>query len=92
MCDDVNAFVADMKKKGVATSPLHEERWGILTQITLPSGGKLGVYQPKHASPLDAPKRAATKATRAKKTSAPKPKKPAKKAKSAKKAKKRASR
>ena len=52
MCDDVNAFVADMKKRGVETGPLHEERWGILTQITLPSGDKLGVYQPKHASPL----------------------------------------
>jgi hypothetical protein len=60
MCDDVNALVADMKKKGIATSPLHEERWGILTGITLPSGGKLGVYQPKHASPLNAkPTRAA---------------------------------
>jgi catechol 2,3-dioxygenase-like lactoylglutathione lyase family enzyme len=52
MCDDVNVFVADMKKRGVETSPLHEERWGTLTQITLPSGDKLGVYQPKHASPL----------------------------------------
>ncbi len=25
--------------------------WGMLTKITLPGGGKLGVYQPRHARP-----------------------------------------
>ena len=72
MCEDVNAFVAAMKKKGVETGPLHEERWGILTQITLPSGDKLGVYQPKHASPLalrsDPQKKSAAKKRVTKKT------------------------
>jgi hypothetical protein len=29
----------------------HEQPWGWLTEITLPSGAKLGVYQPKHARP-----------------------------------------
>jgi hypothetical protein len=73
MCDDVKALVADMKKKGVATTPLHEERWGVLTQITLPSGGKLGIYEPRHASPITAPrKRAAGGVT--KKKPAPKAK------------------
>jgi catechol 2,3-dioxygenase-like lactoylglutathione lyase family enzyme len=52
MCDDVKAFVAEMKSKNVECSPVHEERWGSLTQLTLPGGGKLGVYQPKHASPI----------------------------------------
>jgi hypothetical protein len=52
MCDDVNEFIAEMEKKGVPTSPPHEERWGVLTQITLPSGDKLGVYEPRHASPI----------------------------------------
>ena len=42
---------ADMEAKGVACSPIHEERWGSLTQVTLPGGGKLGVYQPKHGRP-----------------------------------------
>lgn len=51
MCDDIKAFIADMKKKNVTCSEIHEERWGSLTQLTLPSGGKLGVYQPKHARP-----------------------------------------
>jgi hypothetical protein len=56
MCDDVKAFIADMQKKGVACAPVHEERWGALTHLTLPGGGKLGVYQPYHASPLTATK------------------------------------
>jgi hypothetical protein len=25
--------------------------WGLLTQVVLPGGGKLGVYQPRHARP-----------------------------------------
>jgi catechol 2,3-dioxygenase-like lactoylglutathione lyase family enzyme len=52
MCDDVGSFVASMQAKGVACAPVHEERWGSLTQITLPGGGSLGVYQPRHASPV----------------------------------------
>ena len=52
MCDDVEAFIADMKKKKVKTGPVKEERWGLLTHVVLPSGSKLGVYEPRHASPL----------------------------------------
>jgi len=57
MCDDVNAFVADMKKRGVACSELHQQPWGMLTQVTLPGGGKVGVYQPRHARPPAVPAR-----------------------------------
>ena len=51
MCDDIDAFVADMQSRGIACSELHTQPWGTLTQITLPGGGKLGVYQPRHARP-----------------------------------------
>jgi hypothetical protein len=51
MCDDVDAFVAQMQQRGVACAPLQALSWGKLTQVTLPSGGKLGVYQPRHARP-----------------------------------------
>ena len=54
MCDDVQAFMDDMKAKNVTCSPIDEQRWGSITRLTLPGGGKLGVYQPKHASPLKA--------------------------------------
>lgn len=53
MCDDVHAFVREMAAKNVDCSPVHEERWGSLTHLTLPGGGQLGVYQPKHPSPLE---------------------------------------
>ncbi len=52
MCDDVHALIAEMTRKKVACSPVHEERWGSLTSVTLPGGGKLGIYQPKHPSPI----------------------------------------
>jgi hypothetical protein len=51
MTDDVKAFVAAMKKRKIATSPVQSQGWGLLTQVTLPGGGKLGVYQPRHARP-----------------------------------------
>lgn len=51
MCDDVKAFVRDMKKRKVECSEIQQMGWGALTQITLPGGGKLGVYEPRHARP-----------------------------------------
>ena len=51
MVDDVKAFVAEMKKQKIKCGELQDQGWGILTQITLPGGGKLGVYQPRHARP-----------------------------------------
>jgi hypothetical protein len=51
MCDDVDAFVAAMKKRQVACAPVQDMGWGRLTQVTLPGGGKLGVYEPRHARP-----------------------------------------
>jgi hypothetical protein len=51
MCDDVEAFVAEMKRRGVACSSVQNPGWGLLTRVTLPGGGKLGVYQPRHARP-----------------------------------------
>jgi catechol 2,3-dioxygenase-like lactoylglutathione lyase family enzyme len=52
MCDDIEALVADMKSKGVPCTEITDQRWGLLTAITLPGGGEVGIYQPKHASPL----------------------------------------
>ena len=52
MCDDVEAFVARMGARGVVCSALRVERWGTVTELTLPGGGALGVYQPTHPSPI----------------------------------------
>src|SRR2546428_5141014 len=51
MSDDIDGFVTEMSNRGVACGPVRNEGWGLLTQVTLPGGGKLGVYQPRHARP-----------------------------------------
>jgi hypothetical protein len=51
MCDDIDAFVAEMADHGIACGAVQNQGWGLLSQITLPGGGHLGVYQPRHARP-----------------------------------------
>jgi len=51
MCDNVEAFAAEMEQHRVHCGPLQDEGWGVLTQLTLPGGGKLSVYEPRHARP-----------------------------------------
>jgi hypothetical protein len=53
MCDDVEQFIAEMAERGVTCSPVAAERWGLITRLTLPGGGTLGVYEPRHPSPLN---------------------------------------
>lgn len=48
MCDDLAATLRDLKKKSVPVSPVSEQRWGSLASFTLPGGGKVGIYEPKH--------------------------------------------
>jgi hypothetical protein len=77
MCDDVEDFVAEMSGRGIACGPVQNQGWGQLTEVTLPGGGKLGVYQPRHARPQVVSARAHKKKSPARKT--PPAKKPAKK-------------
>jgi len=51
MCDDVAAFVAQMQARQVPCGPVSDQRWGLLTEVALPGGGTLGVYEPRHARP-----------------------------------------
>ena len=51
MCEDVEVFIAEMKKHSIACDPVQDHGYGLFTQVTLPGGGKLGVYQPRHARP-----------------------------------------
>jgi len=51
LCDDIEEFVKEMAAHNIACSAIKTERWGLITHITLPGGGKLGVYEPKHARP-----------------------------------------
>lgn len=53
MCDDVHAHIKSLEARKVVCSPVDEEPWGIRTSFRLPSGGRIGLYQPTHPSPLD---------------------------------------
>lgn len=52
LCDDIETFIAEMKARGIVCGLVQNPRWGRLTEVTLPSGGQLGVYQPRHARPM----------------------------------------
>jgi catechol 2,3-dioxygenase-like lactoylglutathione lyase family enzyme len=52
MVDDVHAFVTEMAARGIVCSEPADQGWGVLTQLVLPGGGALGVYQPRHARPV----------------------------------------
>jgi catechol 2,3-dioxygenase-like lactoylglutathione lyase family enzyme len=52
MCDDIAATLKELKSKKVKVSEVTEQRWGRLATFTLPGGGKIGIYEPKHPSPL----------------------------------------
>ena len=54
MCDNINALIADLQDKGRVCSEVQELSWGLLTDLTLPGGGKLGIYEPKHERPAPA--------------------------------------
>jgi catechol 2,3-dioxygenase-like lactoylglutathione lyase family enzyme len=53
MCDDIAATLKELEAKKVKVSDVNEQRWGTLATFHLPGGGKVGIYQPKHASPLN---------------------------------------
>ena len=52
MCDDLKAEMEALNAKGVHCSDVHNERWGSVTNITMPGGGVVGLYQPKHATAI----------------------------------------
>jgi catechol 2,3-dioxygenase-like lactoylglutathione lyase family enzyme len=52
MCDDLQAEIGELVKKGVVFEEPHEERWGKVTKIRLPGGGWVGLYQPAHPTAI----------------------------------------
>jgi len=53
MCDDIHATVEELKAQGVEIDePFTEQRRGLTTSLKLPGGGQLGLYEPRHPSPL----------------------------------------
>ena len=54
MCKDIEQTIDELEQKGVEfVAPLTDEPWGVLTRLKVPGAGDIGLYQPKHPSPLD---------------------------------------
>ncbi len=51
MCDDLDAEMARLKEAGVDCEAPSQQGWGNLTRLSLPGGGRIGLYQPRHARP-----------------------------------------
>jgi catechol 2,3-dioxygenase-like lactoylglutathione lyase family enzyme len=55
MCDDVERTVGELTSKGVEfVAPISDEGYGLMTRFKIPGGGEIGLYEPRHPSPLDA--------------------------------------
>jgi catechol 2,3-dioxygenase-like lactoylglutathione lyase family enzyme len=52
MCDDLTTTMADLGAKGVRCSEVEQAPWGGKTTFRLPSGGEIGLYQPRHQTAI----------------------------------------
>lgn len=64
ICDDIATFIARMARRHIRCGRVQDQGWGLLTRLTLPGGGKLGVYEPRHARPERSKPPAARRAPR----------------------------
>ncbi len=48
MCDDLHAEIKNLAAKQVMCTDVVKAPWGIKTTIRLPSGGEIGLYEPRH--------------------------------------------
>jgi hypothetical protein len=54
VCDDVEETVSELGARGVPfEGPISDQRWGRLTTIRLPGGGRLGLYEARHPTAFD---------------------------------------
>lgn len=49
--DDLDTEIRALRKAGVECDDVSQQRWGQSTRISLPGGGTLGLYQPRHERP-----------------------------------------
>jgi catechol 2,3-dioxygenase-like lactoylglutathione lyase family enzyme len=53
MCRDIAASVRRLEAAGVEfSSPVADEGWGLITTFRIPGAGEIGLYEPRHPSPL----------------------------------------
>src|SRR6516165_10677923 len=53
MYDNIQATLAELKRRGAEVArDVSDQGWGLLAAIRLPDGSELGIYEPRHPSPL----------------------------------------
>ncbi|HWY62916.1 MAG TPA: hypothetical protein VNW15_13525 [Rhizomicrobium sp.] len=50
-CDDLDAEMARLETAGVPCAAPSQQAWGKVTHLIMPGGGRIGLYQPRHARP-----------------------------------------
>ena len=53
MCEDLQTEITRLEAKKVACSKVEKENWGTFTTFALPSGGRIGLYQPTHPTAIN---------------------------------------
>ena len=53
MCRDVQATRRELEARGVEfVEPVTDEGYGLMTRLRVPGFGEIGLYEPRHPSPL----------------------------------------
>jgi predicted enzyme related to lactoylglutathione lyase len=56
MCDDLDAAMADLQRKGAEfTAGPADRGFGIMASLKVPGAGEIGLYQPKHPTAYQLP-------------------------------------
>ena len=53
MCDDLKSTMRSLEAKKASFTRVQDAPWGIVTTLALPSGAKIGLYQPKHPTAVE---------------------------------------
>ena len=53
MCDDLGVEMTRLNSRNVKFSAVETAPWGMVTTFSLPSGAKVGLYQPTHPTALN---------------------------------------
>jgi len=52
MCDDIGSTMKALEARKASFEPTEEAPWGIVTTLALPSGARVGLYQPTHPTAI----------------------------------------
>ena len=54
-CADIHAAVRTLQERRVRCTPVSKAEWGLFSIMSLPSGGRIGLYEPSHNTAFESP-------------------------------------